>query len=522
LTARRILDWAALGVAAWLVSALLFWSGWSASFWMRPEHVFLFLLGIVSMRILVAPVTLPALAPRRTVIIGVAAYALVFSFVTVTRHFALRTHALDLGYYVQLTWNLARGHGPRVSLPEMHAWGDHLSPIMYLFVPAFWMAAGPVVLLIGQSVALAAGAVAVFGIARHRLRDERPAAAFALLYLVNPSLHGINVRDFHAAALGIPLLLAALYFAEVERPWPCLTAILLTLACREDAALPVMGLGAWLALGRRRWVAGTLTAVGALVVLAVEVGFIIPYFRHEPYTHLWRYANLGHSLGEIAATMALHPLRALGALATTGRLMYLALMLAPFGFLPLLGGRDLIGAVPALVENLFSSDPVLYNHRTQYQSFVLPFLMLAAVTGYSRLNARGPGRSPRTALVMAFGLSLALASPALNDLAVARWWPGADQRAAHRVLAEVPSDAAVSAQDRYVPHLSLRRSVTVFPVSLEKAEFVLLNERTYPWRNLPDVTFERRGDDVTIVEANRVFHYTVAAEASPHVLLRRL
>ena len=490
---------------------------------MRPEHVFLFLLGIVSVRLLVAPVAVPALDPRRVLVTGVAAYALIFSFVTVTRHLAFRTHALDLGYYVQLTWNLARGHGPWVSLPEMHAWGDHLSPIMYLFVPAFWLAPGPVVLLVGQSVALAAGALAVFGIARRRLGDERPAAAFAVLYLVNPSLHGINVRDFHAAALAIPLLLAALHFAEAGRPWLFLASVLLTLMCREDAALPVMGLGIWLALGRRRWLAGAAVAAGALVLLDIEVRWIIPHFRREPYTHLSRYAALGHSLGAIAATILLRPVRTFGMLLTGGRLLYLILMLAPLGFLPLLGTWDLVGALPALAENLLSRDPVLYNHRTQYQAFVLPFLVLAAVTGYSRLATRGQGRSPATILVIAFALSLALASPAANDLAVARWWPDADQRAAHSILAEIPASASVAAQDRYVAHVSLRSLVTVFPVALDRADYVVLNEETYPWRNLPDVTLTRDGNAVTIaVAGQRDFRYTVAAQAGPHLLLRRL
>jgi len=319
----------------------------------------------------------------------------------------------------------------------------------------------------------------------------------------------------------IPLLLAALYFAETGRRWPCLAAILLTLMCREDAALPVVGFAAWLALGRRRWLVGAMTAVGAVVLLAVELRWVIPYFRQEPYTHLWRYAGLGHSLGEIAATIVLHPLHTLGTLLTTGRLTYLLLMLAPFGFVPLLGGWDLIGAMPALAENLFSSDPVLYNHRTQYQSFVLPFLVLAAVTGYSKLVARRPERPPTAALVVAFVLSLALASPAMNDLAVARWWPGVEQRAAHAVLAQVPAPAKVSAQDRYVPHLSLRPFVTVFPVALDQAEYVVLNERTYPWRNLPDVTFKRRGNEVTIATGSNEFHYKIAAEASPHLVLRR-
>ena len=135
----------------------------------------------------------------------------------------------------------------------MNAWGDHFSPIMYLFVPAFWIFPGPAVLLVAQSIALGLGAIAVFGIAARWLGDERPAAVFAVLYLIHPSLHGINVRDFHSAALTIPLLLAAIYFVEAERPWLYWGSVLLILATREDAAIAVVGLGLWLAVTRRRW-----------------------------------------------------------------------------------------------------------------------------------------------------------------------------------------------------------------------------------------------------------------------------
>lgn len=180
MTVARLLDGTAFLAAAGLGLTLVFWTGRREHWPWRPEHFFLLLVGFVAVRAWLAPRPLPAVRPRRAVLIGVAAYAVVFSFITVTRHLTFATHALDLGYYVQLVWNLARGAGPYVSLPEMHAWGDHLSPIMYLFVPAYWLVPGPMVLLVAQSVAL--GGVAVFGLARARLGDERPAAAFALLY----------------------------------------------------------------------------------------------------------------------------------------------------------------------------------------------------------------------------------------------------------------------------------------------------------------------------------------------------
>jgi len=522
LTAARLLDWgalalgAALGVSLILASPALVW-------WERPEHLFLLLLGVVCVRLVAAPAPVPALRPRRVLWTGVAIYAALFSFVTVTRHFTLLTHALDLGYYVQLTWNLARGRGPWVSLPEMHAWGDHLSPIMYLFVPAFWIAPGPVVLLVAQSALLALGAVAVFGIARDRLGDERPAAAFAVLYLVNPSLHGINVRDFHAAALAIPLLLAAVYFAQAGRPWLFCAAAALTLMTREDAAIPLAGLGLWLAVGRRRWLSGAALALGAFGLLVAETRWVLPYFRGEPYTqHLARYAHLGSSVAEIVTTVLLNPVRTLGGLLTADRLVYLLALLAPLAFLPLRAPAELLGALPALGENLLGVDPVLFNYRAQYQVFVLPFLIVAAIAGYGKVAARRPGRWPVAVLVIAIAVSLALDSRVVNNLAVARWWPSAEQRAAYPVLAQVPPDAAVSAQDPYVAHLSLRPLVFVFPVGIEKADYVLVNAATYPWRNLPAVTMEHEGDIVTITLAGRrEFFYAVAASGGPHLLLRR-
>jgi uncharacterized membrane protein len=512
----RLLDLAALLCGLAVLSSLVYW-------WWRPEEIFLVLLGVLALRLLVAPVPVPRVRPRRVVGIGVALYAVIFSFITVTRHLTLQTHALDLGYYVQLTWNLARGAGPWVSLPEMHAWGDHFSPIMYLFVPAFWVAPGAIPLLIAQSVALALGALPVFWLAARRLGDERPAAVFAVLYLINTSLHGINVRDFHSAALAIPLLLAAIYFAEAERPWLFAASVLLTLMTREDAAIPVVGLGLWLAFSKRRWLPGTVVAAGALALLLVETRYLMPYFRGTPYPHLGRYAHLGRSVPEIVAAVLLHPFRVLAGLVTGQRLIYLGLLFAPLAFLPLLAPDVLLGLVPPLLENLLGQDKVLFDHRTQYQSFVLPFLFAAAIAGYDRLALRRPGPWPKTVLVVAMLASLALASRTINYLSAERFWPKSEHRQAWEMLARVPDGAAVSAWDRYVAHVSLRPLVFVFPVGIEKADHVLLYAPSFPSRGNPEVTLKRDGDTVTITTGagGSTYRYDVVFERGPNLLLRR-
>lgn len=513
----RLLDLAAVLCGLAVLSSLVYW-------WWRPEELSLVLLGVVALRLLVAPVPVPPLRPRRVVVIGLLAYAALFSFITVTRHLTLQTHALDLGYYVQLTWNLARGADPHVSLPEMHAWGDHLSPILYLLVPLFRVAPGAIVLLVFQSAALALGALAVFGIAARRLGDERPAAAFALLYLLNPSLQGINVRDFHSAALAIPLLLAAFYFAEAGRPGLFAAAVLLTLGTREDAAIPVVGLGIWLALSKRRRLWGAVTAACAFALLLADTRWLMPHFRGAPYPHLGRYAHLGRSVPEIVTALLLHPFRALARLVTGKRLVYLGALLGPLAFLPLLAPGTLPGLAPSLFENLLGQDPILFDHRTQYQSFVLPFLFAVAIAGYDRVALRRPGPWPKGVLVAAMVASLVLSSRTVNNLSVERFWPKPEHRQAWDVMAQVPAGAAVSAQDRYVAHLSLRPLVFVFPEGLEKADHLVLYAPSYPWQSNPGVTMKRVGDTVTITNGagGPTYRYRVAAEKGPHLLLRRL
>ncbi len=464
---------------------------------------------------------------------GVVAYSAFFSFLTVTRHWAFRTHALDLGYYVQVLWSVSRGLGAYVSLPEMHAWGDHLSPVLYLLVPLFSLFPGPVFLLVAQSVLFALGALPVFGVARRRLGSDQAAAAFALLYLASPSLHGVNIRDFHPAALAIPLLLTAVYCFETGRIRWFLVAVLLTLGCREDAAVAVIGLGLWVALARRRWILGLGVAAGSLMVLLFDTQVLMPYFRGGAYPHLQRYTHLGGSVGEILLNMLLHPLRTLSFMISPGKISYLLALIAPLGFLPLLAPLDLIPVVPGLAQNLLSFDHRLFHYRTQYTSFVLPFLILAAVSGYGRLSPliRWRGRSIRgLTLGFAFFASLVLTAGTINDLAVPRWWLTGRQRAAYAVLAQVPPGASISTWERFVPHLAMRRRVFEFPRGMdpggvEKSEYVLLDQTLMPDRHLPGFKLKRQGNEVTLSIPGRngleVYRYDVVREMEGYLLLRR-
>lgn len=475
----RALDALAIGLGA-LSVAILGTGGFrlGALALTRAEDVIIALAILVGIRAFFWPIRLAHVRPESAVIGGVLAYAVLMGFIVVTRHHALRTHALDLGYYVQLVSNMARGYGAYVTLPPMHAFGDHFSPVFYALVPFAWVWPGAVPLLLVQTFALAAGAVAVFGFARLRLKDSGVAAAFAVLYLLNPSMHGVNIRDIHPQAFAIALVPAAALAFDRRRYGWCAVALALTLAGREDAAIVGVGFGIWMAVARGRWLAGAAVAAASIGILVVDVKLVLPYFRGEPYPHLQRHAYLGGSLPEILISLVARPWRWLPVLATLPKLTYLVAMLAPLGFLPLFAPRALAGALPVLALNLLSLDPVLFHHRSQYTAFLLPFLVIAAIDGYRNLRialVRRPVSwlTPATVVALGFVVSVVLTSRTFNDLGVSKWLLETPQRAAHQLMAQVPPDVPASVNERLVPHLGARREIYIFPAGVPKSEWVL-------------------------------------------------
>jgi uncharacterized membrane protein len=436
----------------------------------RADEFVIVLALVVGLRAVAAPLRLPDVSPARVAVAGALVYALVMGFIVVTRHVALRTHALDLGYYVQVVWSIGAGFGPYVTFPPMNAWGDHFSPILYLFVPLAMVAPGAAPLLVGQTLVLAAGGLAVFGYATRRLGVVPAAGAFALLFLANPSLHGINLRDIHPQAFAITLIVAAALAFDAGRYAWCALALALTLACREDAAVAVVGFGIWLAAARGHWRLGVAVAAASVLLLAVDLKYLMPYFRGEPYPHLHRFEYLGSSLGEILINMVIRPWRWIGIALTGGKLVYLLVMLLPLAFLPLLAPRVLAAALPGLALNLLSVDPVLTNFRSQYQAFVLPFLMLAAIEGYARIRAW-----PRASAVvaLAFLASVLLTARTANDLMVTRWRLDDGQQAAHGLMERIPDDAAVSVNERLAPHLAMRRQIFLYPTGAGTSAYIL-------------------------------------------------
>src|SRR5207253_2465083 len=101
------------------------------------------------------------------------------------RHDHFATFGFDLGIYDQGIWLLSRFKDPFITIRGLEFFGHHMNPALLLFVPAYWLGAGPHFLLVAQVLAQASGAFAIYLLARDRLADRFALATRVLIPWAN-------------------------------------------------------------------------------------------------------------------------------------------------------------------------------------------------------------------------------------------------------------------------------------------------------------------------------------------------
>ncbi|MDQ1301849.1 MAG: hypothetical protein QG637_1771, partial [Chloroflexota bacterium] len=418
-----------------------------------------------------------------------AGYALFMSLLTVARHNSFMTHAFDLGIHDQAIYNILHSGYMRSTLYGPYAIdyiGDHFSPILYALAPFYALGADARLLLVLQSVALAAGAIPIYLLARHKTGSALAGGALAASYLLYPALHGVNLDDFHQIALVSVLLLAALYFLETGRDVAFLVGLGLALLVKEEVALTVSALGGYIFLGQRRYRFGAALIAVGLAYFAVVVGWLMPLLGGTPQIDS-RFGGViapgTHGAAGVAWTLVTNPVfTATTILGNPDKLTLLLQLFAPALFLPLLApAAAWLPALPALAILMLTWTPAQYSIEYHYTAHIIPFVFGLTILGWARvISARGRAPFGRASGVLAACLlivSLALSYQygrliPKRENAIPR--PAPHAAVIESFLAQTPAGASVSTMSDIVPHLTTRRTIYLFP-DVADAEYLLLD-----------------------------------------------
>lgn len=424
----------------------------------------------------------------------------------------MTTSAFDLGIFDEAVRGYAHGHAPIVALKGtgFDLLGDHFSPIWAGLAPFYLLFPTVYTLLVAQAALMAS---AVVPIVRWAAAEAGPRAAAVLGagYGLSWGIASAIGFDVHEVAFAVPLL-AWSATALGRRRWRAAAAWALPLLLvKEDLGVTVAAIGLYIAVrgpGSRRL--GAAVAAIGLLGSALEIKVLIP--AADP-RGIYLYGGAVPDRSGVVVQGVLQTLLPGTRLAT------LLLMLACTGFLALFSPITLL-TVPTLAWRFLSENQTYWGTSDHYSATLMPVVFAASVDALIRLRASRRRQAHLAARAM-LGCCLAVTSYVAHDYPLwhltgsTLWSANPRSAAAHRIMALIPPDATVAADDYLAPQLTDVDTVSLLDTATPAGRpgWVLLDTAD------PDVFPLRPGQQAAIIGELEHEGYRPAAEREGYLLL---
>ncbi len=401
-----------------------------------------------------------------------------------------RTTAYDLGIFDQAVRAYAHFQAPMVPLkgPGFNVFGDHFHPIIAIIAPVYWIWDTPTVLLIVQALLVAASVPVVYRFTRRRT-GPRMSLVIAGAYGFGWPVQALIDFDFHEVAFATPLLALAVDALDRRDDRKLLLWSVLLLLVREDMGIVVVLLALLRLMQRRRPQSRALAlAAGGGIAYLITTMVIIPHFaRGHGFAYGGQFDALGTNLPDAVWNVIAHPWHAARIFFTPGvKAQTIAYLALPFAFLFLRSPYAIL-ALPLLAERFFNSRSNLWQPHFHYN--VLPWLVLtlAMVDGAAKLGLFRPSIGARRARVAlaAWLVAVPVLLPFVHFGSPPYAWTKmrntrgiANQDALHAargVVARLPHNVCIEADNKLVPHLTNRDYVTLPDTQDWTADFIALD-----------------------------------------------
>ncbi|MFH1740277.1 MAG: DUF2079 domain-containing protein [bacterium] len=459
------------------------------------------------------------LRPRKLALWVCIAFTCLTTAAEFASHLSYQSN-LDLAIYNQMLYTTALdGTLLRNSLEAHRAGQDypthfaiHNQAVLLLLVPLYFVFRSPLTLNLFVSISYIVSIYIFALIVERKTKDYFVGNTLVFLYAFFPYTPQL-LLDFHPIVLFPLFLLSAHLCLYREKSAFFWLFIILSLSCKENVALCVVGYGLALMWEREFRRTGALVLIVGALWFMLNVYVIIPHFRGGPYVFTDRYVHLDGSFGAIAVSFFRNPGKVLSTVFRAEKMNYVFNLLYATAFIFLLRPRWMIAAIPILLQNLLSSYPSDWDIPGRHSRLIVPFLFLAMLDSTVWLVHRWRRVRPYAALGL-IGLAIL---PSLGN------WEkqldghrfNSDYRGRMDYLREfVPEAASVAATNDIIVPFSFRRTLYLFPGRGEDVEYIVANivRSPFPSQNRLVDTLQR---------IRRKAEYGAIARSGAYVVFRR-
>jgi uncharacterized membrane protein len=444
----------------------------------------------------------------------VGLFALIFCSISLVNHYLYRTYAFDLGIYNNMLYSYSHfklNYTPLQQPLVYHAFADHFEPVFFLFAPFYWIF-GSYTLLIIQIIMVIFGGIGAMRFAKLHSNNNTLSIAILIQFYAMWGVYSALAFDFHnniTAAMIIPWVMV---FAQQKNIKPLIIAWALILLSKENMALYGIFVCLGLALHyfndkQLRNLFLILTAASAVYfVLVVKV--FIPSFQQPGAGYLYdsMYKSLGTTPKEILGNIFNKPGYLFSLLFEnySGETLFNGIkselhfsVLISGGIFMLYKPQFLVMLIPIYAQKLFNTDAARWGINYHYSIEFVPVLTACTVVFITSINTTEKIRYYIGFFVAVITLYYTISK---MDSRVSIWYDKVNTRfyapehynnnqTTITIRAELNAlplkdEDAISAQNNFVPHLSNRTYIYLYPES-SKATHIVVAPKTnlYPLKD---------------------------------------
>ncbi len=387
-------------------------------------------------------------------------YAFIMSIVSLLKHQAFETHTFDLAIFDQAIWSITKSRFLFSSIKgNICLLGDHMSPVLVLFAPLYWIWNDAGVLLVTQATITAFCFFPLALIAQEKLGKGIFPVFFSLaLYFYQPLRHSVRA-EFHPELLANPILFFAFYFLLKGKIKLFLSMLIAVVLCKENMYGIVFAFGLYLLLNKR-FKMGLLLATISMVLFYLTTHTFIPLMNGAHYAYISNYNYLFTGKWGNHLPLIVQPL---------GVLEYLYKIFLPLGFLSFLHPPTLLLALPVLFQNMLSRSPSMHSIAFQYTAGLTPGVFISAIFGTTVLLRFFNGNRYEKLLRIGMLGAMIMLSVALAGRPERHYFfkyktslKEEHKRLVKKAIRQIPERFSVIANENLGPHMSHRFQVNQF------------------------------------------------------------
>ena len=304
----------------------------------------------------------------------------------------LTGHVVDSSATVNILWNTVNGRLWFSDLIGMNFLGYHPFYNIIFIIPFFLVNSSVFFLESVQCITSLSCSIIVYFLAQQILRDKIVSATCATIFLLYPPMAGWSANALEPQVFSVPFLLGALLALEKKSLFwfICMSTSAAFSIETFLTAVPLLACIAGIIYFRR---ASAKLLIFALIVVGLAaIHFIIIQPACMPTDGLqpsiaFHYSALGNSKREILMTILTDPVRLARVVLIPGKIGFVAHLLLPWLFLPLLAPWALIPAIPELVMILLSNPgDDMYKINCFYTQVGTCFIMWGALHGLKKVT----------------------------------------------------------------------------------------------------------------------------------------